>query len=78
MKQLFERSSDWLVREIIMTVLIDTSKDPHVLIDAAKIALANENQSTKDLGIVALSRLLNTPLQQQTIDLFIQLAQDTN
>lgn len=78
LKQLFERSSDWLVREIIITVLIDTSKDPHVLIDAAKIALANENKSTKELGVVALSRLLNTPLKQQAIDLFIQLAQDTN
>ena len=75
LKQLFTRSHNWLVRQTVISILVD-SNNPDVLIDVAKLALQDKDQTTKETGILALSRLLKTPLKQQAIDLFAQLAQD--
>ena len=75
LKQLFTGSNHWLVRQTVISILVD-SNNPEVLMDVATLALKDEDQTTKETGILALSRLLNTPLKQQAIDLFAQLAQD--
>ncbi len=60
LKQLFTRSDNWLVRQTVISILVD-SNDPNVLIDVATMALEDEDQTTKETGILALSRLLNIP-----------------
>ncbi len=75
LKQLFTRSNHWLVRQTVISIFVDTN-NPDVLIDVSRLALKDEDQTTKETGILALSRLLNTPLKQQAIDLFTQLARD--
>ena len=76
LKQLFERTSHWLVRQTIVSILVETD-DPDVLMDVATKAIQDDVQTTKETGILALSRLLNTPLKQKAFDLFAQLAQDS-
>jgi len=77
LQQLFERSSHWLVRQTVVSILVETN-DPNVLLDIATKAIQDDVQTTKEVGILALSRLLNTPLKQQALDLFTQLSQDTD
>lgn len=75
LKNLFATSDNWLVRQTIISILVD-SDDPQVLLEVAKQALADEDQTTKETGILALSRLLNSPLQEEVLQLFSILAED--
>ena len=75
LKKLFVNSNNWLVRQTVISILVDTN-NPTVLIHVARMALEDKDQTTKETGILALSRLLQTPLKQQAIDLFTQLARD--
>ncbi len=77
LQQLFIRSDHWLVQQTIISILVDT-QDPDILLDIAIKAIAKPDQTTKESGILALSRLLNTPLKQQAFDLLTQLTQDSN
>ena len=77
LQQLFARSSHWLVRQTVVSILVETD-DLDVLLDVATKAIQDDVQTTKETGILALSRLLNTPLKQQAFDLLAQLARDTN
>lgn len=75
LKQLFVNSDNWLVRQTVISILVD-SKDPDLLLEVANLAIADEDQTTKETGILALSRLLDTPLQQQALDIFTRLSED--
>lgn len=77
LQQLFERSSHWLVRQTIVAILVETD-DPDVLMTVATKAIQDDVQTTKETGILALSRLLNTSLRQKAFDVLTQLAQDDN
>ncbi|MEL6437666.1 MAG: HEAT repeat domain-containing protein [Cyanobacteria bacterium J06621_8] len=75
LKQLFINSSNWLVRQTVVSILVD-SQDPELLLEIANLAIADDDQTTKETGILALSRLLNTPLKQQALDIFAVLSED--
>ena len=72
---LFERCDYWLVRHTVVAVLVE-SDDLNVLLTIAKKAIKTEESMTKELGILALSKLLNTPLEKEAFDLFTKLAAD--
>lgn len=73
--QLFSKSDNWLVRQTVISIVAD-SHNPDVLLEVAKSAIADTDQTTKESGILALSRLLNTPLKQQALEIFSILAAD--
>ena len=75
LQELFVRSDNWLVRQTIIAILADSEK-PDILLQVAKLAIADRDQTTKETGILALSRLLNTSLSQQAYELFSVLAED--
>ena len=75
LEQLFINSDNWLVRQTVISILVD-SRNPDVLLRIAKLAIADRDQTTKETGILALSRLLNTSLKQQAIEIFSTLATD--
>ena len=75
LQQLFTRSDSWLVHQTVVALVVD-SNDPDLLLDIATKAIAIEDQTTKETGILALNRLLNTPLKQQAFDILAELAQD--
>ena len=72
---LFDRCDYWIVRHTVVSVLVE-SDDPDVMLTIAKKAIQDENPMTKETGILALSRLLNTPLKDEAFDLFTELATD--
>lgn len=75
LEQLFVDCDNWLVRQTVISILVD-SNNPEVLLRIAKLAIADRDQTTKETGILALSRLLKTALKQQALDIFSTLATD--
>jgi HEAT repeat protein len=72
---LFRRTDSWLVRQSIIPLLIDTNH--HVeLLTIAEIAIADETQSVKEVGILALGNLLNSPVQLRALSLLLELCKD--
>ncbi len=76
LQQLFTDSDNWLVRQTVISILVD-SDNPDILLKVANQALSDRDQTTKETGILALSRLLNTPLKQQAFNIFNTLAEDS-
>ncbi|MEL6930642.1 MAG: HEAT repeat domain-containing protein [Cyanobacteria bacterium J06600_6] len=74
LEQLFSNSDNWLVHQTVISILVD-GQNPDVLLRVAKLAIADDDQTTKETGILALSRLLNTPLKQQALNIFTTLAE---
>ena len=73
LEQLFVQTDNWLVRQTVVSILVD-SNNPNALLRIAKLAIADRDQTTKETGILALSRVLNTPSKQQAIEIFSTLA----
>jgi hypothetical protein len=55
--------------------LVD-SNSPNILLQVANLAIEDEDQTTKETGILALSRLLNTSLRFKALEIFKTLAED--
>ena len=72
---LFRQTDNWLVRQSIIPLLIDTNAHA-ALLTTAEIAIADQTQSVKEVGILALGHLLNTPFQSQALPLLLELCGD--
>ncbi|WP_310426413.1 HEAT repeat domain-containing protein [Chamaesiphon sp. VAR_48_metabat_135_sub] len=72
---LFKTTDNWLVRQSIIPLLIDTNSHAELLI-TAEIAIADETQSVKEVGILALGHLLNSPFQVRALSLLLALCHD--
>jgi HEAT repeat protein len=72
---LFKNTDNWLVRQSIIPLLIDTNSHPELLI-VAEIAIADDTQSVKEVGILALGHLLNSPVQERALLLLLGLCHD--
>jgi HEAT repeat protein len=73
---LFKDTDNWLVRQSIISLLLDTSHHAEIL-TIAEIAIADETQSVKEVGILALGHLLTSPLQQPALALLLDLCNDS-
>lgn len=72
---LFKDSDNWLVRQSIISLLLDPNYQPELL-TTAELALADETQSVKEVGILALGHLLNSPFQARALSLLLALCED--
>jgi HEAT repeat protein len=72
---LFSRNDNWLVRQSIIPLLIDTTHYAELL-TIAEIAIADQTQSVKEVGILALGHLLNSPEQARALSLLLELCKD--
>ena len=72
---LFKKTDNWLVRQSIIPLLIDTNSHPELL-TTAEIAIADDTQSVKEVGILALGHLLTSPFQAQALPLLLVLTHD--
>jgi HEAT repeat protein len=72
---LFRRTDSWLVRQSIIPLLIDTNYHAELL-TIAEIAIADQTQSVKEVGILALGHLLNSPVQARALLLLLELCKD--
>jgi HEAT repeat protein len=71
----FRNTNSWLVRQSIIPLLIDTNSHAELL-TTAEIAIADETQSVKEVGILALGHLLNSPFQARSLSLLLALCLD--
>jgi HEAT repeat protein len=72
---LFRKTDNWLVRQSIIPLLIDTNYHTELL-TIAEIAIADETQSVKEVGILALGYLLNSPVGDRSLALLLELCKD--
>ncbi len=72
---LFKKTDNWLVRQSIIPLLIDTNSHAELLTTAA-IAIADDTQSVKEVGILALGSLLTSPFQAQALPLLLAMTHD--
>jgi HEAT repeat protein len=72
---LFRNTDSWLVRQSIIPLLLDTNYYPELL-TISEIAIADETQSVKEVGILALGHLLNSPVGEQALSLLLDLCKD--
>jgi HEAT repeat protein len=72
---LFKKTDNWLVRQSIIPLLIDTNHLTELL-TVAEIAIADDTQSVKEVGILALGHLLNSPVQARALSLLLALCHD--
>jgi HEAT repeat protein len=72
---LFRDANNWLVRQSIISLLLDTDCHAEIL-TTAEIAIADETQSVKEVGILALGQLLTSPLQASALSLLLPFCED--
>ncbi|NJL64322.1 MAG: HEAT repeat domain-containing protein [Methylacidiphilales bacterium] len=75
--KLFEKSHHWLVRQTVISLLIETEYY-EALMFTAKIALQDETQTVKEAGILALGQLLQSQFENEVLDILTELAQDAD
>jgi HEAT repeat protein len=77
LEQLFQRSSNWLVRQTVISLLADTTYYEALLMVAQQAALGeDEEQAVHEAGILALGRLLRSPLCDPALAVLTKLAKD--
>jgi HEAT repeat protein len=72
---LFRKTDSWLVRQSIIPLLLDTNYHSELL-TISEIAIADETQSVKEVGILALGHLLNSPVGERSLALLLDLCKD--
>lgn len=72
---LFNRSTNWLVRQTIISLLVET-QHYDALLSMAMVAIKDETQTVREIGILALGQVLQSPLQNQALAILTELAQD--
>ncbi len=73
--ELFQRSTHWLTRQSIISILIDAQAD-EVLLAVIREALADPEQSVKETAILGLAQIWRGALKDEALDLLAELAQD--
>ncbi len=76
LQTLFTENRNWLVRQTLIALLPET-EHYEVLLDLATQALEDEAQTVRETGILALRKVLQSPLQDQAIGLLSRMAQDS-
>jgi len=77
LQQLFERSDNWLVRQTVISLLMETEHSD-VLLAVVIESLKDKTQTVKQAGILALGQVLKSSLKNQALALLTELAQDSD
>ncbi|AFY95998.1 HEAT repeat domain-containing protein [Chamaesiphon minutus] len=72
---LFQNTDSWLVRQSIIPLLMDSNSHAELL-TISEIAIADETQSVKEVGILALGHLLTSPVSDRALSLLLELCKD--
>ncbi len=71
LQNLFERNHNWLTRQTILSVLMESDRQD-VLLNVIRQALQNSNQTVKETAILALQSLLKGQHEQEALDLLTE------
>ncbi len=77
LQDLFGRSSHWLVRQTIISSLVETDRY-EVILAVATVALTDETKAIRELGILALKQVLQSSLQTAALEMLTGLAEDAD
>ncbi|BAY24243.1 HEAT repeat-containing PBS lyase [Calothrix sp. NIES-2100] len=77
LQQLFARSDNWLVRQTVIALLMETQHH-QVLFTVAVAALEDETETVQEAGILALGQLLTSSFKDKALALLTELAEDSN
>lgn len=73
--QLFERDSNWLVRQSILAAVSEADR-PAILIKLCRLGIAGEDVVVKQAAIANLGRLHDTPQAEEALEILLSLATD--
>jgi HEAT repeat protein len=74
LQHLFERTTHWLTRQTILSILMEAQQD-EILLAVIRSGLKDETQSVKETAILALGVVLKGSLHTQALDLLADLAE---
>jgi HEAT repeat protein len=75
LQTIFEQSDNWLVRQTIISLLVETQHYA-ILLAVVELAIKDETQTVKEAGILALSHLWTSDLKERALAWLTVLAQD--
>jgi HEAT repeat protein len=73
LQNLFERNQNWLTRQTILAILME-SDHPDILLNIINLALLDPTQTVKETAILALGSLLKSKYESEALDLLTDLA----
>ncbi|MGC9526128.1 MAG: HEAT repeat domain-containing protein [Limnospira sp.] len=73
--KLFERDSNWLVRQSILAAVSEADR-PEILIKLCRLGIAGEDTVVKQAAIANLGRLHGTPQAEEALEILLSLATD--
>jgi HEAT repeat protein len=74
LQNLFERNQNWLTRQTILAILMESDR-LDVLLNIINIALLDPTQTVKETAILALGSLLKSKYESAALDLLTELAE---
>ncbi|NJK74656.1 MAG: HEAT repeat domain-containing protein [Richelia sp. CSU_2_1] len=75
LQQLFENSDNWLVRQTVISLLVEIDR-PEILLAVALEAIKDETQTVREAGILALRQVLTSPLQDEAFNILKVMSED--
>ncbi|GBO55736.1 phycocyanin alpha phycocyanobilin lyase related protein NblB [Pseudanabaena sp. lw0831] len=72
LQNLFERNQNWLTRQTILAILMESDL-PDILLNIINLALLDPTQTVKETAILALGSLLKSKYESEALDLLTEL-----
>ncbi|MBD2178007.1 HEAT repeat domain-containing protein [Pseudanabaena sp. FACHB-1998] len=73
LQTLFERNQNWLTRQTILSVLVESDRED-VLLNVIRLGILDSTLTVKETAILALGRLLDSKYEQETLDILAELS----
>jgi HEAT repeat protein len=74
--ELFERTTNWLVRQTIIGILVDADR-PEMLFNVIELGLQDADVTTKESAILAIGTLINTDWRDRVLPWLLTLAESS-
>ncbi len=72
LRDLFARNQNWLIRQTIISIFMDSDRED-ILLEIIRQALLDPTQTIKETAILALGQLLNGQYEEEALDLLTEL-----
>ncbi|PZO45153.1 MAG: hypothetical protein DCF19_01285 [Pseudanabaena frigida] len=73
LRDLFVRNQNWLIRQTIISIFMDSDRED-ILLEIIRQALLDPTQTIRETAILALGQLLNGQYEEESLDLLTELA----
>jgi len=77
LQQFFHRNPNWLVRQTVLSVMMEANDD-EVLLDLVRTGIEDEEQTVKETAILALESVLNGSYHDAAVEVLAGLSESSN